>query len=114
VNLRKIIETMNLTVINEGDGLDRDVTSGYAGDLLSDVIASGREGDLWITIQVHENIIAVATLKDLAAIILAKNSQPLEETLESAREEGVSLLSSSMTAFEIVSRLSELGISGAR
>jgi len=114
VNLREIIDALDLTVINEGDGLDTAVESGYVGDLLSDVIASGKQGDLWITIQVHENIIAVATLKDLAAIILAKNSKPLDETLESAREEGVTLLTSPLTAFELITRLAELGIHGAR
>lgn len=114
MNLQEIVNELDLKVIHEGDGLDREVSSGYVGDLLSDVIASGRKGDLWITIQVHENIIAVATLKDLTAIVLAKNSQPLEETLRSAREEDVTLLSSPMTSFEIISRLAELGISGAR
>ncbi len=114
MNLQQIVNELDLKVIHEGDGLDREVLSGYVGDLLSDVIASGRQGDLWITIQVHENIIAVATLKDLTAIVLAKNSQPLEETLASAREENITLLSSPMTSFEIVSRLAELGISGAR
>lgn len=114
MNLRTIIEALDCKVINEGTGLDKEVTGGYVGDLLSDVIASGKQGDLWITIQVHENIIAVGSLKDLAAIILAKNSQPLEETLESAVEEETTLLSSPLTAFEIVARLSELGLTGSR
>ncbi|MBN1296768.1 serine kinase [bacterium] len=114
MNLRKIVDALGLTVIHAGHGLDREIGGGYAGDLLSDVIASGKKGDLWITIQVHENIIAVAVLKDLAAIVLAKNSRPLEETLASAREEGVILLSSSMTTFEIVTCLAQLGLSGTR
>ncbi|MCD4652676.1 serine kinase [bacterium] len=114
MNLKKIIDALGFTVIYEGSGLDKEVESGYVGDLLSDVIASGKKGDLWITIQVHENIIAVSALKDLTAIVLAKNSQPLEETLESAKEEEIVLLSSHMTAFEIVSKLTELGLSGVR
>jgi len=114
MKLKKIIDALELKVIHEGSGLDKEVESGYVGDLLSDVIASGKRGDLWITIQVHENIIAVGALKDLSAIVLAKNSQPLEETLESAKEEDMTLLSSHMTAFEIVSRLAELGLPGVR
>ena len=114
MNLQKIIDELGFKIINPGDGLEKEVDTGYVGDLLSDVIASGRQGDLWITIQVHENIIAVATLKDLTAIVLAKNSQPLEETLESAKEEEITLLSSPMTSFEIVTRLADLGISGGR
>ncbi len=114
MQLKKIVDALNLTVIHEGDLLAKEVSGGYVGDLLSDVIASGREGDLWITIQVHENIIAVATLKDLTAIILSKNSQILEETLESAQAENVTLLSSPLTSFEIVCELAKLGVSGVR
>lgn len=114
MNLREISKALDFKVINEGDGMDTNVETGYVGDLLSDVIASGKKNDLWITIQVHENIIAVATLKDLAAIVLAKNSRPLDETIESAQEEGVTLLSSPLTAFEIITRLAELGIHGTR
>jgi hypothetical protein len=114
MKLREIIESMGLTIHNEGDHLDEEVTGGYTGDLLSDVIASGRHGDVWITIQVHENIIAVATLKDLAGIILAKNSQPLEETTENARSEGVTLLGSHLTAFQLAQELAQLGVTGSR
>lgn len=112
MKVREIVATLNLEVINEGEHLEDEVVGGYVGDLLSDVIASAKERFIWVTIQVHENIIAVATLKDLSAIILAKNSTPLDETLENAREEGVTLLKSSMDSFGIVSALSERGITG--
>jgi len=112
VKVREIVANLNLEIINEGEHLDDSVEGGYVGDLLSDVIASAREKFVWVTIQVHENIIAVATLKDLSAIILAKNSTPLDETLKNAREEGVTLLRSSMDSFRIVAALSERGITG--
>jgi serine kinase of HPr protein (carbohydrate metabolism regulator) len=112
--LRELVEKLNLEILNEGEHLSEAVEGGYCGDLLSDVIASGKERDIWITIQVHENIIAVATLKDFAGIILAKNSNPLPETLENATSEGVTLLRSPFTAYELVSSLSQLGISGVR
>ncbi len=114
MRLTEIVDKLGLTVIHPGSGLDQEVKGGYVGDLLSDVIASGKKGDIWITVQVHENIIAVASLKDLAAIILAKNSKPLEETLEKAAEEGTILLSSPHTSFEIVAGLAALGVSGVR
>lgn len=112
MKVREIVKTLNLEIINEGEHLDDTVAGGYVGDLLSDVIASAKEGFVWVTIQVHENIIAVATLKDLSAIIIAKNSAPLDETLENAREEGVTLLRSSMNSYRIVTALSECGITG--
>ncbi len=112
MRLREIVEALNLEILNEGEHLDEVVLGGYVGDLLSDVIASGTAHHLWVTIQVHENIIAVASLKDLAGIIVAKNSTPLEETLENAREEGVTLLRSPLNSYQLVTKLSELGISG--
>ena len=112
--LREIVETLRLEILNEGEHMDGAVDGGYVGDLLSDVIASGKQFDLWITVQAHENIIAVAALKDLAGIILAKNTKPLEETLRSAVDEHVTLLRSSLTSYQIVERLAALGISGDR
>lgn len=112
--LREIVETMNLEVLNEGEHMDDCVDGGYVGDLLSDVIASGKRSDVWITVQAHENTIAVATLKDLAGIVLAKNTTPLEETLASAREENVTLLRSPLTSYQVAVRLAELGVSGER
>jgi hypothetical protein len=114
MKLREIISSLDLAIHNEGAHLDDEVSGGYSGDLLSDVIASGRKGAIWITIQVHENIIAVATLKDLAAIILAKNSKPLEETLENARSEEVTLLGSPLNAFQLSQELGRFGVSGAQ
>ena len=114
MRLKEVVKALNLEILNEGEHLDDPVEGGYAGDLLSDVIASGKRNDLWITVQGHENIIAVASLKDLAGIVLAKNTKPLDETLESAREEDVTLLRSSHTSFQVAVQLSELGVSGER
>jgi len=114
MHLRELMKQLDLKLLNKGEKLDEEVRGGYVGDLLSDVIASGRQNDIWITIQVHENIIAVATLKDLAGIILAKDAKPLAETLEAAASENVTLLSSSLNSYQIVASLSQLGISGAR
>jgi hypothetical protein len=62
--------------------------------------------------QTHRNIIAVATLKDLAAVVLVNGRAPDPETLEKAREERVVLLGSRLPAFELVGRLYQMGIRG--
>ncbi len=80
-----IVKHLNLKVRSGSQNLSADVTGGYVGDLLSDVIANSKEGDIWITRQIHQNIVAVATLKDLAGIILVANNEPARETLEKAR-----------------------------
>jgi serine kinase of HPr protein (carbohydrate metabolism regulator) len=114
MQLKEIVNKLNLEIINKGDHLDSEVSGGYVGDLLSDVMVSGKKNDVWVTIQKHENIIAVAAFKDMAGIILSKNSQPLEETLRSAKKEKITLLRSPLTSYEIVSMLNSLGIPGKR
>ena len=104
---------LDLKVYTAGAGLGRPVGGGYAGDLLSDVMAHGRKDDLWLTIQVHPNIVAVAVLKELAAIVLANGREPAAETVERAEKEGVPILGSAAPVYELAGRLFGLGVKGA-
>ena len=108
MNLNEIIKKLQLSIISGEENLDTEVSGGYSSDLLSDVIANSHEKDLWITLQTHQNIIAVAKLKDLAGIIIVNNREPLENTIEKAKEEKVPLLCSSLQAFEISGKLFSL------
>ncbi len=114
MRVRDVVTSLGLEVIQEGEHMDDPVTGGYVGDLLSDVIASSKRHDIWVTIQSHENIIAVATLKDLSAIVLAKNTAPQPETLAHAQREGVTLLRSPLSSYQVVALLAGLGIPGDR
>jgi serine kinase of HPr protein (carbohydrate metabolism regulator) len=108
MKIKEIIEKLQLKTLTGHDKLDTEVTGGYASDLLSDVIANSREGNLWITLQTHQNIIAVAKLKDLAGIIIVNNREPDEETLQKAKEENVPILCSQEMAYEVAGKLYEL------
>ena len=108
MKLKEIIEKLQLKILTGQENLDADVTGGYASDLLSDVIANSKQGNLWITLQIHQNIIAVAKLKDLAGIIIVNNREPDDDTLEKAKEENVLLLGSEEMAFEVSGKLYEL------
>ncbi len=108
MKLKEIIEKLQLKVLTGQENLDADVTGGYASDLLSDVIANSKQGNLWITLQIHQNIIAVARLKDLAGIIIVNNREPDDDTLEKAKKENVPLLGSEEMAFEVSGKLYEL------
>ncbi len=108
MNLNEIIEKLQLTTLSGQENINTTVSGGYSGDLLSDVIANSQEKNLWITLQTHQNIVAVARLKDLAGIIIVNNREPLESTIEKAKEEKVPLLCSSSMAFEISGRLYSL------
>jgi hypothetical protein len=113
MKLKDVAQQPHLSLRCGGDHIDRDVTGGYAGDLLSDVIANSKAGDVWLTMQVHMNIVAVAVLKDLAGIILVGGREPAEETLERAKKEKVAILVSDLPAFETSGRLFTLIGGGA-
>ena len=108
MKIKDITEKLQLKALAGQENLDADVTGGYTSDLLSDVIANSNEGNIWITLQIHQNIIAVAKLKDLAGIIIVNNREPDEDTLKKANEENVPILSSQDMAFEVSGKLYEL------
>ncbi len=108
MKVKEIIEKLQLNALSGQNNLDADVTGGYTSDLLSDVIANSKEGNLWITLQIHQNTIAVAKLKDLAGIIIVNNREPDEDTLKKAEEENVPILRSNEMAFEVSGKLYEL------
>jgi predicted transcriptional regulator len=98
-----------------GEGhLERDVAGAYVSDLLSDVIANAQEGDLWITLQRHVNIIAVAHLKGLAAVVIVNSRQPEQETVTRAVEEQVPIVSTPLSTFDAAGTLYSFGLRGRR
>ena len=112
MNLAELIERFDLKVFSERPELTRTIGGGYASDLLSDVIAHGQKDQLWITIQVHPNIIAVAVLKELAAIVLVNGREPAAETVAWAEKERVPIFGTPLSAFEFAGRLYGQGIKG--
>jgi len=114
MKLKELIEKFNLEVKCAANKLDREIKGGYISDLLSDVIANGKDDDLWITLQIHQNIVGVASLKNLAAIVIINGRQPEEETVKKAENEGIPIMVSKLPAFELVGRLYNAGISGIR
>lgn len=112
MTLSEIAEKLDFSVKAGGDALTREVRGGYASDLLSDVIAHAREGDLWVTLQAHQNTVAVADMKGLAGVVLVNGREPEADTLKKAVEENVPLLVSELPAFELVGRLYQMGLRG--
>jgi len=114
VKLTELVENLNLGVRSAQGDLDREVTGGYASDLLSDVLANGEPGNLWITLQIHQNIVAVASMKDLAGIILVNGREPEQDTVEKAEAENIAIMVTELSTFELVGRLYGLGITGTK
>jgi len=111
MTVQDLVEALKLEPIYLGDA-GKHVTGGYASDLLSCVMAKAKPGHVWITLQAHPNVVAVASLLDLAAVIISEAVTPDAETVARARENGTNLLRSSQGTFGVVGRLSALGIGG--
>lgn len=110
-NLATIIKDLELTVLTESLDFEQiEITEGYTSDLLSCVMAGASNQGVWVTLQAHHNIIAVAALLDLNAVIITEGAQPDAVTIEKANEEGISLLGSKKTSFFIVGKLWEAGV----
>ena len=113
MKLSEIAEKLSLSVQAGTDKLDVEVTGGYASDLLSCVMAKARKGHVWVTLQSHLNIVAVASLLQLAGIIITEGMSPDAPTLQKATEEGVPILTTPHTTFAVVGQLTKLGIQGS-
>ena len=105
LELEAIIKALHLKILAGNERLTTCVKGGYTGDLLSDVMANSSEGDLWITRQTHQNIIAVASLKEHAGIVLTGGSEPAPETVARAQQENIPLLVSDRFSFALSGEL---------
>ncbi len=112
MTVKEMAERAELEVLVGADGLDVEVTGGYAADLISTVMANAKQGNVWVTWHLHPNIVAAALIVQLSAIILVSGRQLEQETVQRARQEGVPILGSSLPAFEIIGRLHGMGILG--
>jgi len=105
-----IVERLGWQVLAGGSYTQNDVNGGYAADLLSCVMAGAETGDLWITLQTHANIVAVASLLGIAAIVVAENATVPEPTLAKAEQQEIAIVSSGAPVYETVAALVALGI----
>lgn len=111
MNLQEIITNLDLVPLTHTtDFQSLNPVSGYMSDLLSCVMSGAPRKAVWITLQSHNNVIAIATLLELSAVIITENAQPEQATLDKAIEEGVNLLSTPLSSFEVAGRLWEMGL----
>ncbi len=93
---------------------DTEVTCGYTCDLLSWVMAHGASGMAWVTVQTHMNVIAVASLMEMAAVIIPEGIEMEAPSLQKAQDEEINVLQSDRTAYEICALLAEAGLPGKK
>lgn len=104
---RDVVEKTRATVLVPGD-MERVLSGAISGDLLSFIMAEAKEGWLWITIQVHLNVAAVAVLKDVPFILVASGRTPEQALVERCAAEGLTLAVTRLSAFEAAVALQEV------
>ncbi|MGD9675863.1 MAG: DRTGG domain-containing protein [Candidatus Bipolaricaulia bacterium] len=105
MTLRDLAQRLGLEIVVDAGGLDREVSGGFSGDLLSNVLAAARPGSLWITIQRHVNVVGVAQVAGLSGILLSGSERPAPGVIAKAEEMGVPMLLAPDAAFELAGRL---------
>lgn len=110
MKLADLINKLELEKLTEVSRPECEISGGYTSDLLSDVMANSKKDNIWITLQTHLNIAAVAKLKELAAIIIVMNKEVDSETVSKANDEKINILRTQMNAFQVSGRLYEMGL----
>lgn len=104
MKLGEIIGQTGLTVISKPKD-EPDILNGYTCDLLSEVMGRVKSNSIWITVQSHSNIVAVATITGIQAIILVNSRTYSEDTIVKAQQEGIALLQSDLDAFTLSGKI---------
>lgn len=110
MNIQALIDLTGAKLLTPDCDTSREVLSGYCCDLLSWVMAHGKSGMAWITVQTHMNVVAVATLMDMAAVIVPEGIAVQDDVVQKAAGEGVAMLSSEKTAYELCGLMYGAGV----
>lgn len=105
MNVKEMAAKFDLTVVAGVTGLDRVVQGGYSGDLLSEIMGNAGIGCVWLTVQAHQNIVAVAVLREMAAIVITGGAGPSPETVDKANAEGIPILTYPGSSFELSGKI---------
>ena len=101
MGIADLVKKLRLEVLS-GNDLSADIDGVYIGDLLSHVMSKAQQGNIWLTVQTNVNIVAVASLCDVACIILPEGIKPDSAALQKAEAEEIIILSYTGTAFEFI------------
>jgi len=112
MTVKEVLELIEAKDMTPETDKNTEVSCGYTCDLLSWVMAHGTAGMAWVTVQTHMNVIAVASLMEMAAVIIPEGIDMEAPSLEKAKEEGITVLESPLTAYEICARLAAKGLAG--
>jgi predicted transcriptional regulator len=105
---RDLIEKIGLKALSKFE--HREVEGVFVSDMLSDVMAGAKSGNLWLTIQTHKSIVPAANLVDVSAVVITSGKEVPKETVDLASKYNIAILSSQLPTFELVGKLYGLGL----
>ncbi len=108
MTIGELCKTLNAEVEAPGN-INREISKATVGDLLSFVMGTASEGAVWITIQAHLNVAAVAVLKDLPMVIIASGRKPPHDLVERCLKENICVASVKDTIYGTCIKLASLG-----
>ncbi len=104
--VNELVAKFNLEVV-AGPELGKEIDGVYCGDLLSNVMARAKKNNLWITVQGHQNVVAVALLVDISAVILVEGFEYDEKAVKKACDKGVNLLRTKKKSYTLTCKFCE-------
>ena len=110
MKVQELLTLLDAKLLTQTPNLDAEIECGYSCDLLSWVLAHGQEGMAWATVQTHVNVIAVAVLMGMACVVLTEGVEAEEASLERANKEGLPVLSTAKTAYEVCGLMARAGV----
>jgi predicted transcriptional regulator len=108
VNTQDIIEKIGLKPLSAFEA--REVEGVFVSDMLSDVMAGAKPGNLWITVQTHKSVVPAANLVDVAAVVVSGGKEVPQDTIDLASKHDIAILSTDLSTYELVGKLYALGI----
>ncbi|HUK82762.1 MAG TPA: DRTGG domain-containing protein [Verrucomicrobiae bacterium] len=108
IKLQSVLSAIQAEVLT--DHVPEEITGCCISDLLSDVLARAEPGVLWLTVQVHRNVVSVAGMKDIAAVLITSGRKPDSTIIAEADDAGIALLATPLSTFEAAGRLWEAGV----
>ncbi len=107
---KELIDKIGLVALSKFE--HRDVSGVFVSDMLSDVMAGAKSGNLWLTVQTHKSIVPAANLVDVSAVVVTGGKEVPQETLDLASKYNIAILSCSSPTFELIGKLYGLGLKG--
>ncbi len=108
MTVKELEKQLGLKALNEVS--DKQIEGAFVSDMVSDVMAGAKPGDVWVTVQTHKNIVAAANLIDIPAIVIVRDKQVPQDTIDMATKVGITIFTSPLDSYSLAVRLFQAGI----